>query len=75
VIRLRERRLVSGIMGQGESEEKGVPGGKWHWRADDVARRVRDGKTQREVWGWDKTLLQMEVFDSVSGDTGGLEEY
>jgi hypothetical protein len=53
--------------GTGEEAEKGVPGGGWHWQADEVARCVRDGKIESQVWGWDKTLLEMEVFDSVSG--------
>ena len=53
--------------GKGESAEEGVPGGGWHWQADEVARCVRDGKIESRVWGWDKTLLEMEVFDSVSG--------
>lgn len=43
-----------------------VPGGGWHWQADEVARCVRDGKVESRVWGWDKTLLEMEVFDKVS---------
>jgi hypothetical protein len=44
---------------------KGMGGG-WHLQADEVARCVRDGKIESEVWGWDKTLLEMKIFDEVS---------
>jgi len=41
-------------------------GGGWHFQADEVARCVRDGKLQSTCWGWDKSLLEMEIFDEVS---------
>jgi len=41
-------------------------GGGWHFQADEVARCVRDGKLESSVWGHDKTLLEMEIFDEVS---------
>jgi len=41
-------------------------GGGWHFQADEVARCVRDGKLESAVWGHDKTLLEMEIFDEVS---------
>jgi len=40
-------------------------GGGWHFQADEVARCIRDGKLESELWGLDKTLLQMEIFDQV----------
>lgn len=40
-------------------------GGGWHYQADEVARCVRDGKIESDIWGWDKTRLQMQVFDEV----------
>ncbi|TFK74945.1 NAD(P)-binding protein [Pluteus cervinus] len=49
-------------------EEKRVfeyVGGGWHFPADEVARCVRDGKKESEVWGWDKILLEMEIFDTI----------
>lgn len=50
----------------GAKEGDNVQGGGWHWQADEVARCVRDGKIESKIWGWDKTLLQMEAFDAVS---------
>lgn len=43
-----------------------VLGGGWHFQADEVARCVRDGKLESSVWGHDKTLLEMEIFDEVN---------
>jgi hypothetical protein len=40
-------------------------GGGWHFQADEVARCVRDGKLQSADWGWDKSTLEMEIFDEV----------
>lgn len=37
----------------------------WHFQADEVARCVRDGKTESEIWGHDKSLLEMDIFDEV----------
>lgn len=45
-------------------------GGGWHFQADDVARSVRDGQIQSELWGWDKSLLEMEIFDEVRKQGG-----
>ena len=50
----------------GVKEGTTAEGGGWHWQADEVARCVRDGKIESTVWGWDKTLVQMEIFDAVS---------
>lgn len=38
----------------------------WHFQADDMARCIRDGKVESEVWSHDKSILEMEVFDEVS---------
>lgn len=40
-------------------------GGGWHFEADEVARCVRDGKLESDIWGHDKSLLLMDVFDEV----------
>jgi len=47
-------------------------GGGWHFQADEVARCIRDGKMESDVWGLDKTLLQMEIFDQVRKQGGYL---
>lgn len=54
--------------GKIEREEKKVfkyTGGGWHFQADEVARCVRDGKKESALWGHDKSLLEMTVFDEV----------
>jgi hypothetical protein len=48
-----------------EDSSNGMGGG-WYLEADEVARCVRDGKIESEIWGWDKTLLEMKIFDEVS---------
>ncbi|PPQ62873.1 hypothetical protein CVT24_006271 [Panaeolus cyanescens] len=40
-------------------------GGGWHFQADEVARCVRDGKKESALWGHDKSLLEMMIFDEV----------
>ncbi|KAK0467237.1 uncharacterized protein EV420DRAFT_1507837 [Desarmillaria tabescens] len=35
----------------------------WHFEADEVARCVRDGKNQSSLWGHNKSLLEMGIFD------------
>ena len=37
----------------------------WHVQADEVARCVRDGKLESELWSHEKSLLEMDVFDEV----------
>lgn len=37
-----------------------------HFEADEVARCVRSGKIESELWGHEKSLLEMNVFDEVS---------
>jgi predicted dehydrogenase len=36
-----------------------------HWEADEVARCIRDGKSESTLWGHNKSLLEMTVFDEV----------
>jgi hypothetical protein len=52
-------------------------GSGWHFQADEVARCVRDGKTECELWGHEKSLLEMEIFDEVGADctAGRLSDY
>jgi len=45
-------------------------GGGWHFQADEVARRVREGKRESELWGHDKTALAMGIFDEVRRQGG-----
>jgi hypothetical protein len=56
--------------GEKEPETKTVKveweGSGWHFQADEVARCVRDRKLQSADWGWDKSALEMEIFDEVS---------
>lgn len=40
-------------------------GNGWHFQADEVARCVRDGKIESALWGHDKSLVEMEIFDEV----------
>jgi len=42
------------------------------FEADEVARCVRSGKKESDLWGHDKSLLQMHVFDEVRKQ-GGYE--
>ncbi|KAJ3515395.1 hypothetical protein NMY22_g14464 [Coprinellus aureogranulatus] len=42
----------------------------WHFQADEVARCVRDGKLESELWGHDKSLLEMSIFDEVRKQGG-----
>ncbi|CAK5273845.1 unnamed protein product [Mycena citricolor] len=41
-----------------------------HWEADEVARCIRDGKMESALWGFDKSLLEMQVFDEVRKQGG-----
>ena len=67
---------INGKDGQAEQviergpEEFAFEGGGWHFQADEVARSIRDGKIESELWGWDKSLLEMEVFDEVRKQGG-----
>ncbi|KAF8075024.1 hypothetical protein FPV67DRAFT_1475762 [Lyophyllum atratum] len=59
--------------GQVSREERKVfeyVGGGWHFQADEVARCVREGKKESELWGHSKSLLEMEIFDEVRRQGG-----
>ncbi|ELU43711.1 dimeric dihydrodiol dehydrogenase [Rhizoctonia solani AG-1 IA] len=53
----------SGVVAREESREFSFEGGGWHFQADEVARCIRDGKLQSDVWSLDASLVQMSVFD------------
>lgn len=59
ILKEEVKTFVKGSL-EGQSE-----GGGWHYQADEVARCVRDGKLESAVWGMDKALLAMEIFDEV----------
>jgi hypothetical protein len=55
-----------------QKEEKRVfeyVGGGWHFQADEVVRCVREGRLESKLWGHDKSILQMTVFDEVCSST------
>lgn len=56
----------SGNVVNSETKEFSYIGGGWHFQADEVARCVRDGKSESSEWGHNKSLLEMKVFDEVS---------
>ncbi|KAF5355270.1 hypothetical protein D9758_006064 [Tetrapyrgos nigripes] len=41
-----------------------------HFQADEVARSVRDGKLESDLWGHIKCLTEMEIFDEVRRQGG-----
>ncbi|KAF9269084.1 NAD(P)-binding protein [Marasmius fiardii PR-910] len=45
-------------------------GGGWHFQADEVARCIRDGKIESDVWTHQKSLLEMKIFDEVRRQGG-----
>ncbi|KAH9945723.1 NAD(P)-binding protein [Amylocystis lapponica] len=45
-------------------------GGGWFYEADEVARCVRDGKLESDLWGHDKSMILMETFDEVRRQGG-----
>jgi len=64
--------IYSALLGQEETETFKLEweGGGWHFQADEVARCVRDGKLQSTYWGWEKSTLEMEIFDEVRKQGG-----
>ncbi|KAL4062474.1 hypothetical protein J3A83DRAFT_4298468 [Scleroderma citrinum] len=61
-----------GVVVKEETRRFEYVGTGMHFEADEVARCVRDGKAESELWGHDKSLLQMEIFDEVRKQ-GGYE--
>ncbi|KAL1710754.1 hypothetical protein EV121DRAFT_285181 [Schizophyllum commune] len=61
---------AKGLVEKKEEKKAEYVGGGWHFQADEVARCVRDGKTESALWGHDKSLLEMEIFDEVRKQGG-----
>ena len=55
-----------GVVIEEETRRFGYVGSGMEFEADEVARCVRDGKTESKLWGHDKSLLEMSIFDEVS---------
>ncbi|TDL23797.1 NAD-P-binding protein [Rickenella mellea] len=53
-----------------EKREANYEGKGWHFQADEVARCVRVGKLESDLWGHDKSLLEMDIFDEVRRQGG-----
>ncbi|KII87185.1 hypothetical protein PLICRDRAFT_42835 [Plicaturopsis crispa FD-325 SS-3] len=60
----------SGVVEREEKRSFEYVGGGWHFQADEVARSVRDGKLESALWGHDKSLLEMDIFDAVRKQGG-----
>jgi predicted dehydrogenase len=60
----------SSVVVREEKKEFSHVGGGWHYQADEVARCIRDGKLESELWSLDKSILAMEVFDQVRQQNG-----
>ncbi|THH13453.1 hypothetical protein EW146_g6766 [Bondarzewia mesenterica] len=63
-------RPGSGTVEREETVHVSFVGGGWHFQADEVARCVKSGKLESMIWGHDKTLLAMTVFDEVRRQGG-----
>jgi hypothetical protein len=59
-------RPGSGKVQHEETTHFDVPGNGLYFEADEVARCVRGGKLESAVWGHDKTIMEMEIFDEVN---------
>jgi predicted dehydrogenase len=55
----------SGKIAREERRNFEYTGFGWHFQADEVARCVREGKLESDLWGHDKSLVEMEIFDKV----------
>jgi len=60
----------SGVVVREETRAFHYVGGGWHYEADEVARCIRDGKLESELWGHEKTIMVMEIFDEVRRQGG-----
>lgn len=60
--------------GEGEIREKrfSFPSGGhgMFWEADEVARCLRDGKSESEGMSWEESIVIMEVMDEVRRQNG-----
>ncbi|KAH7929088.1 NAD(P)-binding protein [Leucogyrophana mollusca] len=59
-----------GTVAKEETRKFEYVGSGWHFQADEVARCVRDGKAESELWGHNKSLLEMDIFDEVRRQGG-----
>ncbi|KAH7914951.1 hypothetical protein BJ138DRAFT_241217 [Hygrophoropsis aurantiaca] len=59
-----------GVIEREEIRKFEYVGDGWHFQADEVARCVRDGKLESELWSHTKSLLEMEIFDEVRRQGG-----
>ncbi len=55
----------SGKVVHEEKKEFKYEGVGWHFQADEVAKCIKEGKLESDLWGHDKSLLEMTVFDEV----------
>jgi hypothetical protein len=53
-----------------EKETFEYVGNGWHYQADEVARRAWNGELESSLWGHNKSILEMEVFDEVRRQGG-----
>ncbi|KAL5513031.1 hypothetical protein ACEPAH_3429 [Sanghuangporus vaninii] len=60
----------SGNVVREEKRDFKYVGTGWYFQADEVARCVRDGKTESGVWTHDKSLFEMEILDEVRRQGG-----
>ncbi|EPT00732.1 NAD-binding protein [Fomitopsis schrenkii] len=60
----------SGVVVREEKRVLHYVGGGWHYEADEVARCIRDGKIESDLWGHDKSLLLMDTFDEIRRQGG-----
>ncbi|CCM00539.1 uncharacterized protein FIBRA_02573 [Fibroporia radiculosa] len=60
----------SGVVVREEKRVFEYVGGGWHYEADEVARCVRDGKLESDLWGHDKSLFLMDTFDEIRRQGG-----
>lgn len=59
-----------GVIVHDEIQRFEYMGSGMYFEADEVARCVRDGKTESELWGHDKSLLEMMIFDEIRQQNG-----
>ncbi|KAG8770487.1 hypothetical protein FRC12_004232 [Ceratobasidium sp. 428] len=60
----------SSVIVKEEKKEFAFEGGGWHFQADEVARCIRNGKLQSDIWSLETSLLQMSVFDEIRRQCG-----
>lgn len=48
-----------------ETKKVAWEGGGWHFQADEVAKCIRDGKIESDIWTLEKSMTIMKIFDEV----------